>query len=130
MGGKRNPWWSIPSPRSRYARSTVRTAINIAAVFVAVGLGALTVILLHDPGALVPRPPYIQWVFALFALASLGMILVLGVVEDVEERDDEGSRGFPVHWRAVGLAYLTSALATATFIGASALVNYLDRALS
>jgi len=31
-------------------------------------------------------------------------------------------------WRAVGLAFLISALASATFIAAAALVDYLDRA--
>jgi hypothetical protein len=31
-------------------------------------------------------------------------------------------------WRALGLAYLISVLASATFIAASAVVDYLDRA--
>ena len=97
----------------------MRARLNIAAIFIAVGLGALTVILLYDPGALVPRPPYYHWVFVLGSLAGLRMILVLGLEDDLEERS--------IQWRAVGLAFLVSALASATFIGASALVDYLDR---
>jgi hypothetical protein len=31
-------------------------------------------------------------------------------------------------WRAVGLAFLVSALASATFIAVSSMVDYLDRA--
>jgi hypothetical protein len=66
--------------------ASMRVRLNVAAIFIAVGLGALIVTLLYDPAALIPRPPYVQWIF-----------LVM------------------------------SALASATFIGASALVDYLDR---
>ena len=108
----------------------MRARLNIAAIFIAVGLGALAVILLYDPAALIPRPPYFHWIFVLFSLAALGMILVLGLEEDLQEIDGtDGSSDRPMLlWRAIGLAFLMSALASATFIGAAALVNYLDRA--
>ena len=106
----------------------MRARLNVAAIFIAVGLGAVTVGLVHDPGALVPRPPYVQWVFAFFAVAALGMILVLGLEDDFAAIDDAGGASDrPIHWRAIALAYLTSVLASATFVGASALVTYLDR---
>ena len=105
----------------------MRARLNIAAIFIAVGLGALTVILL--PGALIPRPPYFHWIFVLFSLAALAMLFVLGLEDDFGEIDDtDGSSDRPIHWRAVGLAFLTSTLASAVFIGATALVAYLDRA--
>ena len=111
----------------------MRVRIEIAAIFVAVGLGALTVTLLYDPGALVPRPPYADWIiariFALGGLACLGMILLFGLEDEFAELDDpEGARERPIHWFVVGLAFLISALASATFVGVSALVDYLDRA--
>jgi len=106
----------------------MRARLNIAAIFIAVALGALSVILLYDPAALMPRPPYFQWIFVLFSLAALGMILVLALEDDLEEIDASNDR--LILWRAVGLAFLVSALASATFIGASALVDYLDRLVS
>ncbi|HSF47697.1 MAG TPA: hypothetical protein VLA73_04980 [Burkholderiales bacterium] len=107
----------------------MRARLNIAAIFIAVGLGALTVILVYDPGALIPRPPYFHWIFVLFSLAGLGMLFVLGREDDLLETDEaNGSSDRLIHWRAVGLAFLTSVLASAAFIGATALVEYLDRA--
>ncbi|HEY7742468.1 MAG TPA: hypothetical protein VIA19_05410 [Burkholderiales bacterium] len=107
----------------------MRARLNIAAIFIAVGLGALTVILVYDPGALIPRPPYFHWIFVLFSLAGLGMLFVLGLEDDLQETDEaNGSGDRRIHWLAIGLAFLTSALASAVFIGASALVEYLDRA--
>jgi hypothetical protein len=111
----------------------MRVRLQIAAIFIAVGLGALTVTLLHDPMALIPHPPYGPWILVrlllLSSLAVLGMLLVFGIVDDrtdLEDSDDSLDRA--IFWRAVGLAYLISALASATFIAASALVDYLDRA--
>ena len=102
------------------------TRLEIAALFIAVGLGALTVTLLRDPGALVPHPPYWPWIierlFLLGALAALGMLLMFGLEDD----DDMPER--PIRWRAIGLAFLVSVLASATFIAVSAFVDYLDRA--
>lgn len=111
----------------------MRLRLQIAAIFIAVGLGALTVTLLHEPMALIPHPPYGRWMFArllvLSSLAALGMLLVFGVVDDRTDLDDSdalGDRGG--FWRAVGLAFLISVLASATFVAVSALVDYLDRA--
>jgi hypothetical protein len=65
----------------------------------------------------------------LFSLAGLGMLFVLGLEDDLQETDEaNGSGDRRIHWLAIGLAFLTSALASAVFIGASALVEYLDRA--
>ena len=97
--------------------------LNIAAIFTAVGLGAASVILVYSPAALIPRAPYIAWISAFFSLAALAMILVLGLIEDFEDVDDTRL----IHWRAVVLAFLTSAVACAAFIGFSALADYLDR---
>ncbi len=109
----------------------MRARLNIAAIFIAVGLGALTVILVYDPGALIPRPPYYPWIFVVFSLAALGTLFVLGLEDDLLENDDtNGSGDQPIHWLTIGLAFLTSALACAVFIGATALVGYLDRALA
>ena len=111
----------------------MRAGLQIAAVFVAVGLGALTVILLHDPGALIPHPPYGPWIlariFALSALVALGLLLVLGL-EDDDADDTDRSYDLAVFRRVVVLAYLISALASAAFLGVSALVDYLDRTIA
>ena len=109
--------------------------LQIAAIFIAVGLGALAVTLLHDPMTLVPHPPYGEWIFVrilvLCTLAVFGLLLVLGIFEDRTDIDDtDGSLDRGMFWRAVGLAFLVSALATATFVAVSALVDYLDRAVA
>lgn len=111
----------------------MRARFQIAAIFIAVGLGALTVTLLHDPTALIPHPPYGPWIlvriFVLCSLAALGILLVLGLEDDFDYADDtDGSYDQAVIRRAVVVAYLTSVLASATFLGVSALVDYLDRA--
>ena len=107
----------------------MRARLQIVLIFAAVGLGALTVALLHDRMALIPHPPYWRWIFVrmlqVASLALLGTLLVFGVVDDPFDLPDESSER-AIHWRAVGLAYLISALATATFIVVSALVKYLD----
>jgi hypothetical protein len=111
----------------------MRVRLQIAAIFIAVGLGALTVTLLHDPMALIPHPPYGRWIIVrllvLSSLAVLGTLLVFGVVDDRTDIDDtDGLRDRAVFWRAVGLAFLLSALASATFVAVSAFVDYLDGA--
>jgi len=113
--------------------NVMRVRHQIAAIFIAVGLGALTVTLLHDLMALVPRPPYGPWIFVrllvLSSLAALGILLVFGVVDDRSDSDD--TNDLPdraMFWRAVGLAFLISALASATFVAVSVLVDYLDGA--
>jgi len=107
--------------------------LAIAAIFIAVGFGALTVTLLYDPMALIPHPPYGPWIFVrlmvLSSLAALGILLVFGVVDDRTDIDDtDGSLDPATFWRVVGLAFLISVLASATFVAVSALVDYLDRA--
>jgi hypothetical protein len=93
------------------------------------------VTLVHDPMALVPRRPYGEWIFVrmlvLCSLAALGLVLMLGVVDDSADMDDDagGTLEYAAYWRVVGLAFLASAIASATFIGASALTDYLDRAI-
>ena len=108
----------------------MRVRLQIGAIFIAVGLGALTVTLLHDPKALIPHPPYGPWIVVrllqLASLAVLGMLLVFGVVDDRDDLDEPEGSPPAIHWRVVGLAFLISALASASFIAASALVNYLD----
>jgi hypothetical protein len=105
--------------------------LQIVAIFLAVGLGALTVTLLHDPMALVPHPPYGRWIFvrllALSSLAVLGMLLVFGIVDDRTDADDTGGlRDRATFWRVIGLAFLISALASATFVAVSAFVDHLE----
>jgi hypothetical protein len=111
----------------------MRLRRQIAAIFIAVGLGALTVTLLHDPMALIPHPPYGPWILVrllvLSSLAVLGILLVFGVVDDRTDIDDtDGLRDRATFWRVVGLAFLISALASATFVAVSAFVDYLDGA--
>lgn len=103
----------------------MRLRLQIAAIFIAVGLGALTVTLLHDPMALIPHPPYGDWILVrllvLSSLAALGILLVFGVADDRTDLDDtDGSLDRAIFWRAVGLAFLVSALASATFVAVSA----------
>jgi hypothetical protein len=111
----------------------MRVRLQIVGIFIAVGLGALTITLLHDAKALIPHAPYGDWIlvriFVLSSLASLGMLLVFGLEDDLADIDEtDGSLGRPIHWGVIRLAFLISALASAVFIGASALVDYLDRA--
>jgi hypothetical protein len=107
----------------------MRLRLQIAAIFFAVGLGALSVTLAHDPRALVPQPPYGRWIFVrmlqVASLASLGMLLVFGIVDDRDDFEDD-ALDRAIFWRVVGLAFLISAIASATFIAVSALVDYLD----
>jgi hypothetical protein len=101
----------------------------------AVGLGALTVALLHDPMGARPAPAV--WVLdagastrARFASAPWHAACV-GVVDDradIDETDDVRDRA--TFWRAIGFAFLVSALASAAFVAVSALVDHLDGAAS
>lgn len=109
----------------------MRVCLQIVAILIAVGLGALTVTLLRDPMALIPHPPSGQWILVrllvLSSLAVLGIFLVFGVVDDRTDIDDtDGLRDRAIFWRAVGLAFPIGALASATFVAVSAFVDYLD----
>lgn len=110
----------------------MRFRFQTAAIFIAVGLGALIVTLLYDPMALIPRPPYGRWLLVrtlvLSSLAVLGLLLVLGDDRSVFDTDD--SRDRAMFWRAVGLAFLVGALASATFVAVVALVHYLERTVT
>jgi hypothetical protein len=65
----------------------------------------------------------------LSSLAALGILLVFGVVDDRTDLDDtNGFHDRAIFWRVVGLAFLISALASATFVAVSAFVDYLDGA--
>ena len=107
----------------------IRVRLQVAAIFIAVGLGALTVTLLHDPMALIPHAPYGRWIVVripvLGALALLGLLLVLGDDRPLFD-DSDDSRHRAMFWRAVGLAFLLGVLASATFVAVTSLVNYLD----
>lgn len=110
----------------------MRIRYHIGAIFIAVALGALTVILLHDPQTLTPHRPYGSWIlvraFAVASLAILGMLLVFGLEDEFAETEENpDSPGPPLNWRGIGLAFLMSALACATVIGVTALLNYIDR---
>jgi hypothetical protein len=105
--------------------------LQIAAIFIAVGLGALTVTLARPAGALIPHQPYGPWIIVrlmvLSSLTVLGILLVFGVVDERTDFDDtDGVHDRAVFWRVVGLAFLISALASATFVAVSACVDYLD----
>ena len=105
----------------------MRVRLQIAAMFIAVGLGALIVTLLRDPMALIPTAPYGPWILVrllvLSALAVLGSVLVFGVFEPTDGDDTHGLLDRAAFWRAVGLAFLVSVLASATFVAVSALVD-------
>ena len=109
--------------------------LQIAAIFLAVGLGALTVTLLYDPSTLVPHPPFGSWLverlLVLASLAALAMLLLFGILDDRDDDDDaDGPLERAIFRRAVGIAFLISALASATFIAATALVSWLDRVIA
>ena len=96
---------------------------------VGLGLGVATVVLIHDPRALIPRPPYWPWVMILLAVALFGLVLQLGL-EDPWDDPDEGtqSRQRVVRWRAVAFAYALGVLAAVTYLASIWLISRLDRA--
>jgi len=105
------------------SRSRVRHLLDIAIPFVGVGAGAVTVVLFHNPKALIPRPPYWPWLFTVGALGAFAMVLALGL-EDGWEEDDEV--GHAEGWRAALLAYVAGVVASATFVATVALIDRLD----
>lgn len=111
----------------------MRAFLRIGSIYAAVGLGALIVTLVVNPKALVPHAPYSGWIFVrlllIASLAALGTLLVLGVEDDLAIFAEE-SRERSIEWRAVWISFLVGVLASATFVAASALVDYLDRRLA
>ena len=102
------------------SRSRARHLLDLAIPFVGVGAGAVTVVLVHDPNALIPRPPYWPWLFTVGALGALAMVLALGL-EDGWEEDDEVDHA--ERWRAAALAYVAGVVASMTFVATVALLN-------
>jgi uncharacterized membrane protein YhaH (DUF805 family) len=80
----------------------------------------VTVVLFHNPKALIPRPPYWPWLFTVAALGALAMVFALGL-EDGWEEDDEVDHA--ERWRAAALAYVAGVVASATFVATVALLK-------
>lgn len=109
---------------TRPSRSRVRYLLDLAIPFVGVGAGAVTVVLFHNPRALIPRPPYIiPWLFAVAALGAFAMVLAMGL-EDGWAEDDEVNHG--ERWRAGVLTYVAGVVASLTFVATAALIDRLD----
>ena len=104
-------------------RSRSRHLFDLAIPFVGVGAGAVTVVLFRNPRALIPRPPYMTWLFLVGALAALALTLAMGL-EDGWEDDDEVNHA--ERWRAVVLAYVAGVVASVTFVAMVALLDRLD----
>lgn len=102
------------------------TPRHLAIPFVGVGAGAVTVVLVHNPGALIPRPPYLAWLFAVGALAGLAGMLAVGL-EDGWAEDEEVDPA--ERWRAAALAYVLGVGASVTFIAMVALLGRLEAAV-
>jgi hypothetical protein len=109
-----------PSSRSRAQR-----LLDIAIPFLGVGAGAVTVGLVYNPAALIPRPPYWPWLFAVAALGAFAMVLAAGL-EDGWEEDDEVNPA--ERWKAAVFAYLAGVVASATFVASVALIDRLEAA--
>ena len=108
------------------SRSRAQRLLDLAIPFVGVGAGAVTVVLFHNPMALMPRPPYWPWLFGVGALSAFAMVLALGL-EDGWEEDDEVDPA--ERWRAVVLAYIAGVVASVTFVVSVALIDRLEAAV-
>ena len=86
----------------------------------------MTVVLFHNPKALIPHAPYWPWLFTVGALGAFAMVLALGL-EDGWEEDEEVDPA--ERWRAAVLAYIAGAVATVTFVVSVALINRLEAAV-
>ena len=96
------------------------------APFVAVPLGVGTVVLIHNPTALIPRPPYWPWLMTLFAAALFGVVLQLGLEDGLDDLDEVGDRA--MRWRAAGLAYGIGVLASVVYLAGMWLLDRLEGA--
>ena len=110
-------------PTAPSSRSKARQLLDFAIPFIGIGAGAVTVILFHNPKALIPRPPYWPWLFTVGALGSFALILAIGL-EDGWAEDDEVVPA--ERWRALLLAFLGGVVATVTFVATVALINRLE----
>jgi len=108
------------------SRSRARRLLDLAIPFIGVGAGAVTVVLFDNPRALIPRPPYWPWVFAVSALGAFAMVLAMGL-EDGWAEDDEVDPA--ERWRAVLLAYVAGVVASVTFVATVSLLARLDSLL-
>ena len=93
--------------------SNRRHLLNLAVPLVAVGLGAVTVGLIYNPRALIPRPPYFPWLFIVFSLGALGWLFSLGLEDDWQDEEEVDPAAL---WKVAGLAYLMTLLVSAEFI--------------
>lgn len=87
-------------------------------------LGVATVVLTHDPGALIPRPPYWPWLMLLFTAALFGVVLQIGLEDDLDDFDEGELRA--MRWKAAGLAYMVGIVASVTFVASVWLIDRLD----
>ena len=72
------------------SRSKARQLLDLAIPFIGVGAGAVTVVVFHDPKALIPRPPYWPWIFAVSALGAFAMVLAMGLEDGEDEAQAVG----------------------------------------
>ena len=96
------------------------------APFVAVPLGVATVVLIHNPRALIPRHPYWPWLMLLFATALYGLVLQLDLADDLDDFDEGELRA--MRWKAAGLAYAVGIIASVTFVASEWLIDRLEAA--
>jgi hypothetical protein len=108
------------------SRSKARRLLDLAIPFIGVGAGAVTVVLFRNARALLPRPPYLPWLFTVGALVALAMVLVMGLEDGWAEDDvvDHAER-----WRAAALAYVTGVVASVTFVAVVALIDRIERSM-
>ena len=108
------------------SRSGAQHLLDLAIPFLGVGAGVVTVVLIHSPMSLIPRPPYWPWLFAASAPAALAMVLALGL-EDAWEEDDEVDPA--ERWRAAVLSYVVGVVACVTFVASVALIELIEAAV-
>jgi hypothetical protein len=108
------------------SRSRTQHLLHLTIPFLGVGAGAVTVVLFQNPMALIPRPPYWPWLFAVAALGAFAMMLALGL-EDGWAEDDEVDPA--ERWRAVVLAYGAGVVASVAFVVSVALIDRLEAAV-
>ena len=105
-------------------RSRKQQVIDLAIPFTGVLGGAATVVLLLNPKALMPNPPYWPWLMAVGALCCFALILAMGT-EDGWDEDDAADPA--ERWRALGMAYLGGVVAAATFLASGPVIAWLEK---